>query len=109
MAKFNNFGGGGFGGGNMQMLMKQAQKMQEDMKNAQSEIDETEIEGTSGGGLVRVVINGNKKPLSINIDSQAMDDAEMLEDLLLVALGEASDKADRLREEKMGKFGGGLF
>lgn len=108
MAKFNNFGGGGFGGGNMQMLMKQAQKMQEDMKNAQEEIDETEIEG-SAGGLVSVVINGNKKPLSVKISPEAMDDSEMLEDLLLVALNDASDKADKLKEQKMGRFGGGLF
>lgn len=112
MGKFGGFGGygGGFGGGNnMQALMKQAQKMQEDALKTQQEVDETELEGKSAGGLVVVKILGNKKLVSIKISPEAVDDVEMLEDLVLVAFNDAIDKADTLRESKLGKLGGGLI
>ena len=105
MAKFNGFGGGPQ---NMQRLMKQAQKMQEEALRAQKEIEETEITGESSNGLVSVTIDGNKNPISISIKPEIVDpdDVEMLEDIVLVALKDASEKADKLKEQKLGKFGG---
>lgn len=107
MAKFGGFGGMG-GANNMQALMRQAQKMQEEALKAQEEVDSAEVEGISGGGLVKVVVTGNKAPVSINIDPSVVDpdDVEMLEDLVLAALNDAGTKADKLRAEKMGRFGG---
>ena len=99
----------GFGGGNqMQNLMKQAQKMQEEMQKAQKELEELEIEGTSGGGLVKVTMTAKKVVNSITIDPNAVDtdDIEMLEDLLVAALNDGYAKADKLYSEKMGAFGG---
>lgn len=102
-------GYGGFGGGNqMQNLMKQAQKMQEEMQKAQTALDEAEIEGTSGGGLVKVVMNGKKVVKSINVSEGAVDteDLTMLEDLIIAALNDGYEKADKLYADKMGAFGG---
>lgn len=103
----NRFGGFG-GGANMQQLMKQAQKMQEDALRAKQEIAETELEGQAQGGLVKVTIKGDKQPVSVSIDPQVVDpdDTEMLEDLVLVALKDATEKADKLNADKMGAFGG---
>ena len=103
----NRFGGFG-GGANMQQLMKQAQKMQEDALKAKQEIAEAELEGTAQGGLVKVTITGDKQPVSISIDPRGVDpeDTEMLEDLILVALRDATEKADKLNSDKMGAFGG---
>lgn len=114
MAGFRGGYGGGFGGGSMQNLMKQAQKMQEDIKKAQAELEEAEIEGSAGGGLVTVTVNGNKlvKAVRINKDAVDPDDVEMLEDLIMAAIGDANGKADALAEEKLGAYkgmGGGLF
>ncbi len=113
MAGYRGGFGGGFGGGNqMQQLMKQAQKMQAEMAKAQEELEEAEIVGESGGGLVQVVVNGKKAVTGITINPEAVDpdDIEMLEDLILAALNNAYEEADELYEEKMGKFGGnGLF
>ena len=102
-------GFGGFGGGNqMQQLMKQAQKMQEQMQQAQEELEEMEIEGESGSGLVKVVVNGKKAVQSISIDPKAVDpeDVEMLEDLIIAALNDAYDKADKVCNEKLGAYAG---
>lgn len=99
---------GGFGGGNqMQNLMRQAQKMQEEMQKAQSELEETEIEGTSGSGLIKVVMTAKKIVKGITIDKNAvdMDDLTMLEDLICAALNDAYEKADKIYNEKMGAFG----
>jgi len=113
MAGFKGFGGGFGGGSQMQQLMKQAQKMQEEMAQAQQELDEAELEGESGGGLVKVVVNGKKVVSSLKISPNAVDtdDMEMLEDLVIAALNSAYEKADALYAEKMGKFGnvGGMF
>ena len=106
MAKFGGFGG--FGGNNMQALMKQAQKMQEQMAKAKEELEEAEIVGESGGGLVQVVVNGKKAVQSVTIKPEAVDpdDIEMLEDLIMAALNNAYDEAEELYNEKMGQFGG---
>lgn len=104
----NRFGGGFGGGANMQQLMKQAQRMQEEALKAKQEIAETELEGVAQGGLVTVTITGDKQPVAVSIDPQIVDpdDTEMLEDLILVALKDATEKADQLNAEKMGAFGG---
>lgn len=106
--------GGGFGGGNnMQNLMKQAQKMQQDMQKAQQELEEAELVGTAGGGLVSVTVNGKKIISAVTVSPAAADpdDVEMLEDLIIAAINDAYAKADKLAEEKMGAFGnlGGMF
>lgn len=102
-------GFGGFGGGNqMQNLMKQAQKMQEEMQKAQAELEEAEVEGSAGGGLVKVVMSAKKVVKSINISEGAVDteDLTMLEDLIIAALNDGYAKAEELYNEKMGAFGG---
>ncbi len=105
--------GGGFGGGNMQQLMKQAQKMQEEIQKAQKELEEAEIEGVAASGAVKVVVTGKKILVSINIDPSVCDpdDTEMLEDLIQVAFSDAYEKADKLYEEKLGPYSkmGGMF
>ena len=107
MAKFGGYGG--FGGGqNMQALMRQAQKMQEEALKAQQELEESEVVGEASNGLVKVTMDGAKNPVSISIDPEIVDpeDVEMLEDMVLVALKDASEKVDALKEQKMGRFGG---
>ena len=99
----------GFGGGNqMKNLMRQAQKMQEEMQKAQAELDEIEIEGCAGGGLVKVTMNAKKVVNSININPDAVDvdDMTMLEDLIIAALNDGYEKAEKTYSEKMGAFGG---
>ncbi len=92
----------------MQNLMKQAQKMQEEMQKAQAELEETFIEGTSGGGLVKVTMTAKKVVKSVEINPDAVDteDITMLEDLLVAALNDGYAKADKLCSDKMGAFGG---
>ena len=99
----------GFGGGNqMQNLMKQAQKMQEEMQKAQAQLEGTQVEGTSGGGLVKVVMTAKKVVTNIEINPDAVDtdDITMLEDLLIAALNDGYEKAEKVYTEKMGAFGG---
>ena len=98
MARFNGFGGGGM---NMQQMMQQAQKMQEQMARAQEELEEHEVEGSAGGGMVGVTMNGKKRMLSVSIDPEAVDpeDVEMLEDLILAAYNDALSKAEELEKE----------
>ncbi len=97
-------------GFNMQKLMKQAQKMQSDMAKAQEELKTMEVEGVSGGGMVRVAANGAQEIISIAIDPQIVDpeDVEMLEDLILAAVKDAMSAAQELAAEKMGKLTGGM-
>lgn len=103
MAKFNGFGGGGM---NMQQMMKQAQKMQEEMLRAQEELEETEVEGKAGGGIVTVTMNGKKRMLGVSIDPEAVDpdDVEMLEDLILAAYNDAYAQAEE-EEKKLLPYG----
>ncbi|MBQ8426232.1 MAG: YbaB/EbfC family nucleoid-associated protein [Clostridia bacterium] len=102
-------GFGGFGGGNqMQNLMRQAQKMQEEMQKAQAELEELEVEGSAGGNLVKVTMTAKKVVTAINIDPNAVDtdDLTMLEDLIIAALNDGYQKAEKVYAEKMGAFGG---
>lgn len=90
-------------------MMKKAQEMQKEMTRIQKEIEELEIDGQSGGGMIKVVVNGKKNILSINIDSQVMnEDKEMLEDLILVAVNNAIQKVDDISKEKMSSITGGI-
>ncbi|MBR7186105.1 MAG: YbaB/EbfC family nucleoid-associated protein [Clostridia bacterium] len=105
--------GGGMGGAGMQNLMKQAQKMQEEMQAAEQLLEEWEIVGTAGGEAVVVYMNAKKKIDGIEIDKEVIDpeDSEMLEDLVLAAILDGYKKADEVYKEKMAKFGamgGGL-
>ncbi|URJ47701.1 YbaB/EbfC family nucleoid-associated protein [Paenibacillus polymyxa] len=95
---------------NMNQMMKQVKKMQEQMLKAQEELGGKVIEGTSGGGVVTVEVNGHKKVLSITIKPEAVDpeDVEMLQDLVLTAVNDALSKADELANDDMGKFTGGM-
>ncbi len=99
---------GGFGGGNMQALMKQAQKLQQEAVKAQQELEESIIEGVASNGLVKVTINGKFEVQGVNIDPSIVDpeDVEMLEDMIVVALNDATEKLAELKAKKMGKFGG---
>ncbi|MDQ6420259.1 YbaB/EbfC family nucleoid-associated protein [Paenibacillus sp. LHD-117] len=95
---------------NMNQMMKQVKKMQEQMMKAQEELESKIVEGTAGGGVVTVEVNGHKKVLSIAIKPEAVDpdDVEMLQDLVLTAVNDALTKADELANKDMGKFTGGM-
>ncbi len=103
-------GRGGNGPSNMQGLMKQAQKMQEDMQNLQAELDEREYEVKAGGGVVTVTINGKLEIKNIEIDPVIVDpdDIETLSDVLLAAVNEAIKKVNDTNNEEMGKITGAL-
>ncbi|MDD3920690.1 MAG: YbaB/EbfC family nucleoid-associated protein [Eubacteriales bacterium] len=102
--------GGGMGGMNMQQMMKQAQKMQQDMANMQEELYAREFSAKSGGGMVEAVVTGKKelKSLSINPDCVDPDDVEMLQDMILAAVNEALRAAEETTQAEMGKLTGGL-
>jgi len=101
MAKGGQFGG--FGGGNMQQLMRQAQKMQENLAKAQEELDTKEYEATSGGGMVTCKVSGKRELLSLSIKPEAVDpdDVEMLEDMVMAAVNEALRIGEENREKVM--------
>ena len=102
---------GGFpGGANMNNMMKQVKKMQEQMEKAQQDIEEKEFESTSGGGVVSATVNGKKEVIAIKIDPDVIDpeDSEMLEDLIIAAINDAMKKADEYSGQTMGKLTGGL-
>ncbi len=104
-------GGMGMGNmGNMQGMMKQMQKMQKQMQEAQEKLGEEKIEGTSGGGMVTVVVTGHKEVVDVQIKPEAVDpdDVEMLQDLVLAAVNDALKKADELTNNTMGQFTKGL-
>ncbi|GGG16158.1 nucleoid-associated protein [Paenibacillus aceti] len=95
---------------NMNQMMKQVKKMQEQMLKAQEELGNKTIEGSAGGGVVTAQVNGHKKVLAINIKPEAVDpdDVEMLQDLVLTAVNDALNKAEELANQDMGKFTGGM-
>lgn len=93
---------------NMQQMMKQAQKMQDQMKGVQEEMERSEFTGTAGGGAVTVTCNGKYEFLSVKIKEDAMTDRDMLEDLVLAALQDASNKVTETMEQKMAKITAGL-
>ncbi|MGG0825077.1 YbaB/EbfC family nucleoid-associated protein [Paenibacillus turicensis] len=95
---------------NMNQMMKQVKKMQEQMLKAQEELGEKVIDGSAGGGVVTVQVNGHKKVISLNIKPEVVDpdDIEMLQDLVLTAVNDALNKAEELANQDMGKFTGGM-
>ena len=108
MAKRGGFPGGmgGFGGMNINQLMKEAKKMQADMEKSQEELSQKEFEATSGGGAVSVKVSGNKEIKEIIIKKEVVDpeDVEMLQDLILTCTNEALRKVDSAQAASLGKY-----
>lgn len=102
----------GMGGApqNMQAMIKQAQKMQEDMENLQAELDEKEHEVSAGGGAVTVKIKGNREITELTLSADVVDpeDIETLEDLVIAAVNEAIKTVEKHNSEEMNKVTGGL-
>ena len=102
----------GMGGGpsNMQSMLKQAQKMQEEMAEKQAELEEREYETSAGGGVVNVKINGKKEILSVKIDPEVVDpeDIDTLEDLVVAAVNEAIKTVESVSAEEMQKITGSI-
>jgi hypothetical protein len=94
----------------MQQLMKQAQKMQQQMLAAQEELAQAQVEGTAGGGLVTATVTGGGDVVSVKIKPEAVDpdDVESLEDLVVAALHDAARAAQALQAERMGPVTGGM-
>ncbi len=94
----------------MNQLMKQAQQMQQQMKKAQEELAEKTVEAESGGGMVKVVLNGKQELVSIHIDPKALaaDEVDLLEDLILAAVQEGQRKVAQMSQDSLGKITGGL-
>ena len=107
MAKF-----GGFGGGiNMQQMMRQAQKMQQDMAKAREELENLTVVGEAGGGMVEVELTGSREVERVTIKPEAVDpdDVEMLEDLISAALSDALGKVNEKEKELLPMNAAGLF
>ena len=108
MGKRGGFPGGmgGFGGMNINNLMKEAKKMQADIEKSQAEITAKDFEATAGGGAVKAVVSGAKfiKELTINKEVVDPDDVEMLQDLIITCVNEALRKVDDEQAAQMGRF-----
>ena len=108
MSKRGGFPGGmgGFGGMNINNLMKEAKKMQAEMQKSQEELATKEFESTAGGGAISVKVTGEKviKEIKIKPDVVDPDDVEMLEDLILTCVNEALRKVDSAQSQQLGKF-----
>ena len=98
--------GGGFGGMNINQLMKEAKKMQADMEKSQEELGEKEFDATAGGGAVTVKVSGKKviKEITIKKDVVDPDDVEMLQDLIMTCVNEALRKVDSAQMDSLGKY-----
>lgn len=97
----------------MRKMLQQAQQMQAGLAKVQEELEEARVEGSAGGGMVKAVVNGRAEMVGISIDPEAVDpeDVEMLEDLVMAAVRDASEKSRALSEQKMKELGmptGGL-
>ena len=106
----------GIPGGNMQQLMRQAQKLQEQMTKAQEELDEREYTAQAGGGMITVTVTGKRQLIELHIDADACDpeEVEMLQDMVMAAVNDALKKGEETREREMARIGGaagmgGLF
>ena len=100
----------GIPGGNMQQLMRQAQKMQQQMVALQEELDERKYEATSGGGMVHATVSGKRELTELTIDPKAVDpdDVELLQDMILAAVNEALRAGEETREREMNRISGGM-
>lgn len=110
MAKRGGYGGMGMMPGNMNNLMKQAQRMQRQMEEQQAELENKEFSATAGGGVVEVTVTGKREVSKVKIDPEAVDpdDVEMLEDLIVAATNEALRKCEEESQAQMAKITGGL-
>ena len=108
MSKRGGFpwGMGGFGGMNINNLMKEAKKMQADMEKSQAELSEKEFDASAGGGAVTAVVSGDKKLKSLTIKKDVVDpeDVEMLQDLVITCVNEAFRKVDSAQAAELGKY-----
>ncbi len=100
--------GKGFGGMDFQKMMKQAQKVQAEMAKLQEEIASRTVEATAGGGAIKVKVSGAREVQDIVIDESALDDVELLQDLIIVAVNEGLRQAEEMMQEEMGKLTQGL-
>lgn len=109
MAKRGGFPGGGMPG-NMNNLMKQAQKMQKQMEEATKELESKEVTAKAGGGAVEVTVSGKKEVTKVKLTEEIVDpdDIEMLEDLIMAATNEALRQMDEISNNSMSKITGGL-
>ena len=109
MAKRGGYPGGAMPG-NMNNLMKQAQRMQRQMEESQKALEEKEVTAKSGGGAVEVTVNGKKEVLKVKLSPEVVDpdDIEMLEDLIVAATNEALREIEEISQESMSKITGGL-
>ncbi|HIS19535.1 MAG TPA: YbaB/EbfC family nucleoid-associated protein [Candidatus Spyradocola merdavium] len=100
----------GMPGGNMQQMLKQAQKMQEKLAKVQEELEAREYEASAGGGMVTVKANGKKEILALTIQPEAVDpeDVEMLQDMVMAAVNEVLRQVEETSSQEMGKLTGGL-
>ena len=100
----------GMPGGNMQQMLKQAQKMQEKIAKVQEELEAREYEASAGGGMVTVKANGKKEILALTIQPEAVDpeDVEMLQDMVMAAVNEVLRQVEETSSQEMGKLTGGL-
>ena len=98
------------GKGQLGNMMKQIQQMQAQMEKVQAELEAMEVEGTSGGGMVKCKVNGKQDLLEIQIDPEVVDpeDVEMLQDLIVAAVNQAKQKANEIQQEQMSQITGGL-
>ena len=97
-------------GMNMQQMMKQARKMQEQLASVQANLSETTVDASAGGGMVKVTVNGDMQLVSVKIDPEAVDpdDIEMLEDMIVAAVNEAVRGVNEIASKQMGAITGGL-
>jgi len=95
---------------NLNKMMKQAQKMQAQMMRAQEELKSKEVEGSAGGGMVKITMNGSQELVGITINPEAVDpdDVEMLEDLIMAAFKNAQEKVSEMSESAFSGITGGL-
>ncbi|MDD2433058.1 MAG: YbaB/EbfC family nucleoid-associated protein [Clostridia bacterium] len=100
----------GFGGGNMNKMLKQVQKMQTDMAKMQDELGEMTVEATVGGGVVKIVMSGKQEVKELFLEPEILnpEESEMVQDLLIAAFNEALRKSQDLATEQMSKITGGL-
>ena len=107
MSKRGGFPGmGGFGGMNINQLMKEAKKMQQDMEKSQEELASKEFDATAGGGAISVKVSGNKEIKEIIVKKDVVDpeDVEMLQDLIITCVNEALRKVDSAQAAQLGKY-----
>ena len=106
----NQFRGGGYGGMNQAAMIKQAQKMQQDLMQMQQDLENQTYTAASGGGVVKATVTGKRELTEVAIDPEALDpeDLEMLQDMIVAAVNEALRKAEEASQQSMSKITGGL-